>query len=106
MEKQNRNILVGIVVIVVVLFVFNMSQKDTIQTNELVTTVGNTGVIEGTQITCPDDYTIVSTVGGTPDQPQQPKCKAPNPSVEEFECGDSVIDASGKTFTIECVAIP
>ncbi len=106
MEKQNRNILVGIAVIAVVLIAFNMSQNKDIQTNQIVTTTGNTGVVDGTQITCPDGYTIISTVGGTPEQLQQPQCKAPNPSVEVFDCGDTLITVDGTMIKIECVTLP
>lgn len=101
MDKQNRNILAGIIVIGVILIAFNYSQDEPIQTNELVMTE-TMGTVDGTVIECPDGYTVISTVGGTPDQVQQPKCKAPYPSVEEFDCGDTIVDADGKNHTIEC----
>lgn len=107
MAKNNTNILLGLVVIGVIIGVyFYYNPTDEIQTNALVTTPENIGVVDGTQITCPEGYTVISTVGGTPDQSQQPQCKAPNPSMEVFDCGESKVDVDGTVFTIECVILP
>jgi hypothetical protein len=107
MDKQNRNILAGIVVIVVILVAFNMSQDD-IQTNAIIVveTPENVGVVGSTAIVCPEDYTVISTLGGSPDQEPMPRCKAPNPSVEVFDCGDSVVDNMGNLNTIQCTSAP
>ncbi len=107
MDKQNRNILAGIAVIVVVLIAFNMSQDD-LQTSSIVAieTPDNVGVVGNTLITCPVDYTVKSTVGGTPDQVPVPFCQAPNPSLETFDCGDTLVNDEGTVFTIECVVVP
>ena len=102
MDKQNRNILAGILVIGVILIAFNYSQDKPIQTNEIVVLPESMGTVDGTMIECPDGYTVVSTVGGTPDQPQVPKCQAPYPSIEQFDCGDSITDADGNVHIIEC----
>jgi hypothetical protein len=107
MDKHTTNILLGLVVIGVIIGVYYYyNPTDEIQTNTIVATPENVGVVDGTQITCPVGYTVISTVGGTPEQDKQPQCKAPNPSVEVFDCGDSIVDVDGNVLTVECLTLP
>jgi len=104
--KQKQIIIFGVILILVVgagIF-YSMDLRGIVVPASVVPT-SNVGTVGDTTITCPVGYSVISTVGGTPDTLQEPKCKAPNPSVEEFSCGDSVIDASGMVHIIECTMV-
>jgi len=103
--KQKQIIIFGVILLLVVgagIF-YSMELRGIVPASVVPTS--NVGTVGDTTITCPVGYTVVSTVGGTPDTLQEPKCKAPNPSIEEFSCGDSVIDATGMVHTIECTMV-
>ncbi len=109
MDKQSKQIVTIVGVIVIIAIGYYHVYLPEIQSSSLVViveTTDNVGVVDSTSIVCPVGYTVISTTGGTPDQEQKPRCKAPNPSIEIFDCGDSVVDAKGMVHTIECTTTP
>ena len=100
--KDNEKIIIGVVILVVVGAIIFYSPPVTIPDSVLDTSPENIGTVGVTTITCPEGFTVISTVGGTVDTIPEPVCKAPNPSLETFECGASVTDVNGMVHTIEC----
>jgi len=107
MDKQSKNILIGVIVVAIAVGVYFMVYPDGFPETpaSVVGTTQNVGTIGNTAIICPEGFTVISTVGGTVDTVQEPLCKAPNPSLETFACGDSVVDVEGMVHTIECSMI-
>lgn len=106
MGKETKNIAIGIVAVAVIVGIMAMASDgfapDTTSSLVVIPVGDNVATVDGTTIVCPQGWTVTSTVGGTPEQPKQPLCQAPNPSLETLECGDSFVDVDGNTSTIRC----
>ncbi len=106
-KENNKYLLIGLIAIVVVVGVYYGSIDD-LQTGSIVVEVetpDNIAVVGNTQITCPEGYTVKTHLGGVQGTAPVPFCQAPNPSLDTFECGDSLI-VDGVQHMIECVTVP